>query len=222
MKKLGLVTIGQSPRDDVVPELRRFLPPDVRIYEAGALDDLSPEEIAVHPPLSPERTLVTRLRDGTEVVVDAEFVHGRLQAVIERLGREVDLIGLLCSGKFPDFESPAPLLVPHRLLRGVLSALLLPGPLGVLVPSPEQVGPAEEELRDWGIDAVVCAASPYRGGLRSALGEQGSVLRERGVAAVFLNCFGYGGEIRDFLRESLNVSVIAVRSLFARVLAELL
>jgi len=222
LRRLGLVTIGQSPRDDVVPELRRFLPPDVRIYEAGALDDLSPEEIAAHLPLSPERTLVTRLRDGTEVVVDAEFVHGRLQAVIERLGRGVDLIGLLCSGKFPDFESPVPLLVPHRLLRGVLSALLLPGPLGVLVPSPEQVGPAEEELRDWGIDAVVCATSPYRGDLRSALGEQVSFLRERGVAAVLLNCFGYGEASREFLQESLGVPVIAVRSLFARTLAELL
>ena len=90
------------------------------------------------------------------------------------------------------------------------------------MPSADQVGPAEDELRDWGIDAVVCAASPYRGDLRSALGEQGSFLRERGVAAVFLNCFGYGGEIRDFFRESLNVPVIAVRTLFARVLAELL
>ena len=85
---MGLVTIGQSPRDDVVPELRRFLPPDVRIYGAQALDGLSIEKIAAHPPLAPERTLLTRSRDGTEVVVDAEFIHGRLQAVIERFGRK--------------------------------------------------------------------------------------------------------------------------------------
>jgi len=222
LRRLGLVTIGQSPRDDVVPEIRRLLPPDVRIYEAGALDGLSPREIAAHPPSSPERTLVTRLRDGTEVVVDAEFIHGRLQAAIERLGKKVDLIGLLCSGKFPDFQSPVPLLVPHRLLQGVLSALRLPGPLGVLVPSAKQVGPAEEELRGWGIEAVACAASPYRGDVRSALGEQVTFLRKHGVAAALLHCFGYGEEPREFLRESLGVPVIAVRSLLARTLAEFL
>ncbi len=222
MKRLGLITIGQSPRDDVVPEIQRFLHAGVRIREAGALDGLSAEEIAAHPPRSPERTLITRLRDGREVAVDSGFIHERLQGIIEELEDEVDLLGLLCSGSFPRFRCRVPLLVPHVLLRGVISALLLPGPLGVLVPSPQQVTPAVEELKGWGIAAVGCAVSPYRGETRKALAEKVSFLRENGTAAVLLNCFGYGEELRGFLRESLKVPVIAVRSLFARVLAELL
>ena len=38
---LGAVTIGQSPRVDLVPELMEMLGGNVTIKEAGALDDLT-------------------------------------------------------------------------------------------------------------------------------------------------------------------------------------
>jgi len=41
--KVGLLTIGQSPREDVVPEMDPFFLPQIQILEKGLLDDLSPE-----------------------------------------------------------------------------------------------------------------------------------------------------------------------------------
>jgi hypothetical protein len=37
-KTIGLVTIGQSPRSDVVPDMAAILGPGVEIGEAGALE----------------------------------------------------------------------------------------------------------------------------------------------------------------------------------------
>ena len=51
MTKVGLITVGQSPRSDVVPDMAAILGGDVEILEAGALDGLSREQIA---PLAPE------------------------------------------------------------------------------------------------------------------------------------------------------------------------
>ena len=48
--KIGLVTIGQAPRTDVVPEMRALLGPVVEVLEAGALDGMTPEEIAMLRP----------------------------------------------------------------------------------------------------------------------------------------------------------------------------
>jgi hypothetical protein len=31
MTRIGLITVGQTPRDDVVPEIRQFLPQHVEI-----------------------------------------------------------------------------------------------------------------------------------------------------------------------------------------------
>jgi hypothetical protein len=38
---VGLVTIGQSPRPDVVPDMVEIIGPGVEIREAGALDGLA-------------------------------------------------------------------------------------------------------------------------------------------------------------------------------------
>ena len=45
MPRLGAVTIGQSPRTDIIPDLRTVLGAEVEIVEAGALDELAPDEI---------------------------------------------------------------------------------------------------------------------------------------------------------------------------------
>ena len=42
MTKVGLITVGQSPRSDVVPDMAAILGGDVEILEAGALDGLAP------------------------------------------------------------------------------------------------------------------------------------------------------------------------------------
>ena len=218
MRRLGLITIGQSPRDDVVPELRALLPEDVTVVETGALDGLSKEEIP--PPQAPERTLVTRLSDGTEVQVDKAFIHTRLGATVRSLEDHVDLIGFLCSGDLPEFPSRVPILIPHRLLEGYLKAIKFPGPIGVLVPASAQVKPALEELESWGVPALGQAVSPYS--QASKVGEVAAQLTNEGVAAVLLHCFGFGLAMREQAARASGLPVISVRSLCARALCELL
>ncbi|NIN92809.1 hypothetical protein GTO36_07485, partial [bacterium] len=65
--KVGLLTIGQSPREDVVPEMNPFFLPQIKILEKGLLDDLSPEEIRRLKPKKGETPLITRLRKGGSV-----------------------------------------------------------------------------------------------------------------------------------------------------------
>ena len=46
MKKIGAITVGQSPRVDLIPEIQPILGDSVEIIQAGALDGLSKEEIS--------------------------------------------------------------------------------------------------------------------------------------------------------------------------------
>ena len=46
MISVGLVTIGQAPRDDVVPDMVEILGRDVHLVQAGALDGLGPGRLA--------------------------------------------------------------------------------------------------------------------------------------------------------------------------------
>jgi len=67
MRTVHFLTIGQSPRPDVVPEILGMLgdaAADVETVEAGALDGLSRQEVRAGAPRDGEMPLVSRLRSG--------------------------------------------------------------------------------------------------------------------------------------------------------------
>jgi len=59
--KIGAVTIGQSPRVDIVPELKEAIGFDVEIEERGALDGLSLDEVRGFAPEAGDYVLVRRV-----------------------------------------------------------------------------------------------------------------------------------------------------------------
>ena len=85
MTKVGLITVGQAPRSDVVPDMAAILGGDVEIVEAGALDGLSREQIAPLAPEGDDEILVTRLADGSSVFVGKSKMIPRIEAKIAAL-----------------------------------------------------------------------------------------------------------------------------------------
>ena len=43
--KVGMVTIGQSPRNDVTSDIKDILGPKIETIECGALDELTLEDV---------------------------------------------------------------------------------------------------------------------------------------------------------------------------------
>lgn len=139
MTRVGAITIGQTPRDDIAGELRAVLGGGVRIVQAGALDGLSRAEIeALAPAPGDDGALITHLRDGATVLVAKPRIVPRLRACIDRLADDVDVIVILCAGGFPPFASARPVLVPERCLAAVVDAVFDGRRLGVIVPIKEQ------------------------------------------------------------------------------------
>ena len=62
--RVGMITIGQSPRPDVVPEVVALVGRPMTVVEAGALDGLSLAEVRRLAPGPMDDTLVTRMQDG--------------------------------------------------------------------------------------------------------------------------------------------------------------
>src|SRR5262245_16818933 len=111
MTKVGLITVGQAPRSDVVPDMAEILGGDIEIVEAGALDGLDRDEIARLAPEGDDEILVTRLTDGTAVFVGKSKMIPRVEARIAALEDEdVALNVLLCTGAFPKLAARRPFL----------------------------------------------------------------------------------------------------------------
>ena len=85
MTKIGMLTIGQTPRVDLLPALVEILGDEHEIIEAGALDGLSLEDVKDIEILPDDYILVSRMRDGTEVKITKRFVIPRIQEKITEL-----------------------------------------------------------------------------------------------------------------------------------------
>lgn len=218
--RIGMVTIGQAPRVDVVPDMADILGPGVEILERGALDGLDDARIAAMAPAGDDEVLVTRLADGRSVFVAKRHVTPLVQERIEALeGAGVAMTVLLCTGKFQGLRPARPLVEPDKVLRGVLRGVAFPGRLGVLTPSERHVTQTEARWKAHGFDPVVVPASPYHES--ESIPAAAETFRAGGVGFVLLDCIGFRREARDELRRRLGVPVVVANLLVARVVAEL-
>jgi protein AroM len=218
--RIGIVTIGQSPRVDVVPEMADIIGAGAEIVERGALDGLAADEIAALAPAGDDEILVTRLADGSPVFLGKPRVTPLVQRRVEELeAGGVRLTVLLCTGKFKGLTARHVLVQPDRVLLGVLNGVAFHGRLGVITPSPRHVEQTTARWRSYGFDPVVVATSPYHDGESTA----GAIdaFRAGGVGFVLLDCMGFRREAREELERALGVPVVVANLLVARVVAEL-
>lgn len=224
-KKIGVLTIGQSPRTDVVPELQEYWGEQVKIVEAGALDGLSLQEIDRLAPREGDSVLVSRLKDGSWVKLAEEKLIPLLQEKIDFLNEQkVNLILLLCTGTFPLFVSESLLIQPHGIIRSTVAGLLPEGKkLGLIVPDQEQVG---RLVQDWSEalgsknSVVAVAGSPYES--LEGVGQGAEQLKGYQPELVLLDCMGYNKEMKQIVGDMVGKPVILARGLLGRVVAELL
>jgi protein AroM len=219
---IGLVTIGQSPRPDVVPDMAVVIGPGVEIREAGALDGLSRADIDALAPTGNDEILVTRLKDGAAVFLGKEKIVGLVEQRIAALERDGTAVtALLCTGAFPRLRATRPLIQPHPVLLGTLRGLSFPGRLGVLTPSVPHVPQTDARWRRDGFDPVVAPLSPYEEEDPAAVRRAADAMRAGGAGLVVMDCMGFRRKTRDELSELTGVPALLANLLVARVIAEL-
>lgn len=222
--RIGFLTIGQSPRVDVVPEVVGIIGRDLEVVEAGALDDLSYDEIVeTLYPGSGDTIYVSRLRDGRQVILSKEKIIPLLQDKVEQLEREgVSLIVLLCSGEFPRFKSGVPIIYLDRVLKSFVEPLShVVRRAGVLIPLEEQKGYAEEKWGSFFDEVSVAAVSPYTGS-EDEIARAAKAFKKEGVELVIMDCIGYRHKHRRIVESTYGGLVVTTRTSLARYLSELL
>jgi protein AroM len=217
---LGLVTIGQSPRSDVLPQMQPYLPRELDIRQAGALDGLSNEQIAGLAADPDGYLLHTRLRDGSAVTVGRAPIVSLLQERIEQQEHEgASIILLLCTGEFPTLRSSVLLVEPDRLLASVLNGLR-PRKLGVFVPLPSQIEAAAAKWEALAAEKLYVTASPY--GEPDEIVQAARKLQAHPVDLIVMDCMGYTGAHKRLVAKAIGKPILLATSLSARLIGELL
>lgn len=218
LSTVRFVTIGQTPRTDMVPDLVARLPEGTVVREAGALDGLDRAAVAALAPGPGEQRLVTRMAAGTQVIVGKAKIQARLQKIFDGFGRDPSVVTVLvCTGEFPELRGPGVFLdAQHLVDHGVAAICAGMGKIGLMLPAAEQADefhfkPApHQELR-------ITWASPYVGDRFAEAGRELS-----GCDAVVMHCMGFTEEQRRRVATASGRPVLLARRFVAAAVAQLL
>ncbi len=213
---VAAVTLGQSPRADILDEMRALVP-SVHWIEQGALDDVDEADLARLGPQTGEFPLVTRVRQGRPIVVGGVAIRPLLQRAIDRVGADADLVVVLCSTPV-SLQSRLPLLHPDRLLSAAVASLASSNLVAVVTPRADQVRTQRDRWRSFGFPSVVLHASPFGDEDFESIGWRA---RRAGASLIVLDCFAYSGEVKARLEEASGLPTILARSIVASMAGEL-
>ncbi|MCL6444806.1 MAG: AroM family protein [Alicyclobacillus sp.] len=208
-RHVSLITLGQSPRPDLLDALG--LSGEDRVTLIGALDSLGGKQVneLKWVPGDEDLPLFTWY-EGQEVMLARRRISRRLQDVVTTLPVSTTLVAILCTESFPDIRTDVPLLRIDKLLTQTVTALSVGHPLrlGVLVPVPGQVVPGEAR---WNLfaNAKACFLPPRSS--ESRILQACEVLKGRCDGfpdLVVLDCVGYGRKEVDIVSKSLGCTVI--------------
>jgi protein AroM len=211
------ITLGQSPRDDILGEIRALVP-QVEWIERGALDATDESKLAELAPQNGDFPIITRLRTGRTVLVGEAVIAPLVQKAADEAGRDAAILVVLCSGPL-SIRASIPVLVPERILAATVQAVRPDAPVAIVTPVVEQITAQEARWRSFGIEPVVLPASPYA---PADFTKVGVSARERGAGLIVLDCLGYSLNMKEAVARASGLPVILARSLVARMTAELL
>ena len=217
--RVGLLTIGQSPREDITSEIRPLFLPHIEIVEAGLLDDLSPAEIEQYHPEYEETPLVSRLRDGSQVRLSEQKISALLPEVIDSMKTKMkaQAVGLLCTHDFPDTKFSSTLISPFNYLNFLITQALNVQNIGIVVPLKNQIDMTKKK---WEKDKIIVEVkSPYTEG--KSWEEIAQEFTREKVEAVILDCIGYKITDKQELQHQISPPILLPRVVLAYAINQL-
>ena len=218
---LGIVTIGQAPREDVAALFSAQAPAGTQVVLRGCLDGLSHDEMAKRPPIDGADTLYTRLRGDQDVIISKQHVIERAPDTLAHLRADgCDAIVFACTGDFPKLPGDEGVLFPSRILNGMVQGLLASGHLGLLVPLPEQKEKLKKKWQRPGLDLSVQALRPSADASETQAAAM--QLNANHPDLVAMDCMSYTPETKRLVKEVMGIPTLLAITATGRVVREIL
>lgn len=223
MKKLGIITIGESPRNDILPIFKDKLK-DTSIEQIGVLDGLTKQEAERKFGYTEDEDylLTSRFVNGDSILMSREKIEPKIQESIYELeDRDISLILILCTGVFKNLTSGKAILIePEKIIPNVIGDIITNKKLGIIGPVKKQEKKLIEKWSDFKTEVHYESVSPYSFNL-SEFEEAAKRLEDTGVELILLDCMGYSNEMKEYAHYGANkTSIILSVSLIASIISE--
>jgi protein AroM len=218
---LGIITVGQAPRDDIASLFAAHAPAGTKVILRGALDGLPDAEVDRLKPENGADALYTRLRGGRDVKISKKAVIARSPQTLAKLRDDgCDVLVYACTGDFPPMPGDEGVLFPSRVLNGLATGLLPRGRLGLLIPLAEQAEKLGSKWARPGLEIVAEALAPSAGAGEAEAAARRLAARKPDLVA--MDCMSYTPTTKEWVKGPLGVPALLAITATGRVLRELL
>lgn len=210
-RRIIFVSVGQSPRGDLITSILETLDVPIEALEVGALDGLSDSEIDRFRVKNDEPSIITRMRNGQDIVLSKSRISERMAEIVAKFQpHEFDLVVILSTGLFREFESHCPMVNAQRAMESTVISLASQGDsIGIIQPLAQQVS-------DLDISALALfrvSASHAHDGDRDSLAK--ALLDLADADIIVLNSVSFTEADRQMVAKASGKPVVLARRLIA-------
>ena len=205
--KIGALVVGQSPRSEVDEEFQRLSKGSAQLLLKGALDDFSRAELDLFKPLNDDDALFTRLPNGEGISLSKKQVvlHGA-EKLADLKSSDVDVVIMLCTGVFPEWQDFKGVLFPSRTLASMVKGCMPTGKICVFAPLPRQCANTKLRWEEKGYEVVSLPLLPNA--TREEAMSAGEAAALHNLDLIVLDCISYTKETKRIIRLTAGVPVI--------------
>lgn len=210
---LGVITIGQSPRPDLMQTFAAQAL-GARVEVRGALDGLDSEQISNLSRRRTEYPLLVRLRDGSTREIGVEWLHPLVERIAgEFADAQARAVVVACAGDFPPCRCAVPVLLPGREVPRQVATLSQRQRVGIVTPVEGQMRAAGAKWLADGFLPVVTWASPVK---HDEIVRASATMREADVDLVVLDCMGHDDRYAAEFAQRSGKQVVTAQEIAAR------
>jgi protein AroM len=202
---IGILALGLTPRPDLEEVMRQAVP-KAKLLIRGGLDGAGQAELDALGRDPPSYPLMVRLADKISREVDMR----ELLPFLIRQGKALcaegaQCIVLMCSGGFPEFHLPVPVIRPVSLLLAASEIIALRKQVGIINPIASQQIPAAAYWSRHGYTVRSAFASPFE---PDAVHAAAAKLSAEDLDAIVLDCMSFSEERLELVRSLVSVPVL--------------
>lgn len=166
--------------------------------------------------------MVSKKINGDSIILNAEVVESRLTDAINKATDDGHKnILLLCTGEFNNFQKKdTNLFIPDKILTPLVANMFPNKKMGLLIPDETQINMMNSKWGKHGFKPLIKYASPYSN--ISKIIKACNDLDKSEVDFILMDCMGYTEQMKDRVKEIVDVPVILSNVLMVKVLSEIL
>lgn len=212
------MTLGESPRTDLVPEILLNLDGAIEPMEYGLLDEIDAVQLRAAAPRNGEPAYLSRMRDGGHVELSVEWTNDRFRDVYGEIkARDPDLVVLMSVSCGADFRPVGATLQSDKVVERAIEAMCNADlKLGIIVPLDGLLQDLQPIGGPWARAIVRAARHGDFAALESAVAEMAD------CDIVVLHSMGYSEADRQEVQRLTQKPVIMNRNLVANAINDAL